>query len=95
MTTRQKKALLGVLTAILVAIVGALAAPAAAAAWGAKVSTSAFDAHIGEEKARFDLHELQERSHRALDSAQAKATNDLLVDVLCTIKDQRDRRCRQ
>jgi hypothetical protein len=95
MSPRQKKAVLGVLSAILVAIIGALAAPAASTAWQSKVSTSSFDAHVGEERAWRELHVEQDKSHRALDSARTKATNDLLVDVLCTVKDQRDRRCRQ
>jgi hypothetical protein len=94
MTVRQKKALLGLLSALFVAIVSTFALPAALAAWSSKVSTSSFDTHVGEERARFNMHEAEDRSHRALDSVRTKATNDLLLDVLCTVKDQRDRRCK-
>jgi hypothetical protein len=89
MTTAQKKFTL----AVLIAVLGAIAAPLLGAAWGAKVDTSTYDLHVEQEGSWRRLHVEQDRTHAVRDSAERAEQRALLLDVLCGVKTE-DRRCR-
>ena len=80
MTTQAKRtAALAILTAIL----GAITVPLLNAAWQSKVSTADFNLYAQTVNTRIDKL-----------AAQDSVQREMMLDILCTVKKQNDRRCK-
>jgi hypothetical protein len=80
MTDKAKRT---VALSVLLTLLGALIVPLLTAAWNSKVSSSDFQLYAQDVNGRID------RLSRT-DSIQ----RELMVDILCTVKKQNDRRCK-